>query len=226
MVSIGKYLPGKVWGMLARAGEMQRQGIAIRHAVAATYMEQLLLLHAGMVLSGVLAVVVFPSRWTAMCASAAFLSMFGGAFLHNKFVMRLAHIYAKLRRTSEITSLPNITPGTYLVFLLGYLWIWLIAGIVYWGIFLSFMHSNIQTRHILPVLLLANTAGVCVGFLAVFAPGGIGVREGISTAFLAPFMPISNAILLALLSRIWQVAMDFLSGIFALYTIQKDKRKA
>jgi uncharacterized membrane protein YbhN (UPF0104 family) len=50
----------------------------------------------------------------------------------------------------------------------------------------------------------------CAGFVVVFVPAGIGVREGVLTLLLAGFMPAGAALSLALLARLaWLIAEGF-----------------
>jgi len=50
----------------------------------------------------------------------------------------------------------------------------------------------------------------CAGFVVVFVPAGIGIRESALTLLLTNIMPIGDALSLALLSRVvWIVAEGF-----------------
>jgi hypothetical protein len=50
----------------------------------------------------------------------------------------------------------------------------------------------------------------CAGFIVIFIPAGIGVREGVLTFLLSNVMPIGSALSLALLSRMtWVIAEGF-----------------
>ncbi|MDM8562965.1 hypothetical protein QUF54_06395, partial [Candidatus Marithioploca araucensis] len=53
-VSIGKYMPGKVWGMVARGTQLKELGIDIRGIFLISIQEQMLLLHASAVVSAIL----------------------------------------------------------------------------------------------------------------------------------------------------------------------------
>lgn len=64
--------------------------------------------------------------------------------------------------------------------------------------------------------VLAST----IGFLAVFAPGGLGVREGILIILLQNIMPLEMAVILSILSRIWLLTGD---GILALFILPQKK---
>ena len=79
------------------------------------------------------------------------------------------------------------------------------------------------TLRLLLVLLLANTAGIWAGLLAVFALGGIGVREITSVAIMAAFMSVEHAVLICILARAWLVIMDLFSGIAAIAILNLNK---
>ncbi|HSS45880.1 MAG TPA: hypothetical protein VLL03_00480, partial [Burkholderiales bacterium] len=53
LLTIGKYFPGKIWGMAARAALMKEQDINLSNALLATFHEQFIFLHAAVVLSGI-----------------------------------------------------------------------------------------------------------------------------------------------------------------------------
>lgn len=56
----------------------------------------------------------------------------------------------------------------------------------------------------------ASSIAAAVSLLAVFAPGGIGVREGIQVAFFSVLMPVEVAVIVAVLMRLWSLAVDVL----------------
>jgi uncharacterized membrane protein YbhN (UPF0104 family) len=58
--------------------------------------------------------------------------------------------------------------------------------------------------------------GVIAGFLAFFAPGGIGVREALSTSIMAAVIPLDQALAIAICFRIWTTFTDLLGGVLAL----------
>jgi uncharacterized membrane protein YbhN (UPF0104 family) len=69
-----------------------------------------------------------------------------------------------------------------------------------------------------PTILLAGTAYVAsyvAGIVAVFAPGGIVVREAALVATLGPVIGADRALVLALAARLWHVALEIMvAGLF------------
>ena len=49
-----------------------------------------------------------------------------------------------------------------------------------------------------------------MGILAIFAPSGLGVREGIIVAGLMLIMPQSDAMVISVVSRLWQTIPELL----------------
>jgi glycosyltransferase 2 family protein len=66
----------------------------------------------------------------------------------------------------------------------------------------------IRSIHPLPASRLINVIGIyngawAAGFLSFIAPGGLGVREGVMTILLKPYLPVAMAIIVAAVSRLW-----------------------
>ena len=76
--------------------------------------------------------------------------------------------------------------------------------------FVSLVHSlyGVKPSYIpslIAVFILANISG----FLAFFAPGGIGVREGVLLIGLSPIVSSGPAIVVTGLARVWQTTLEF-----------------
>ena len=77
----------------------------------------------------------------------------------------------------------------------------------------------------LPTLTIMAAAGVA-GVLAVVAPGGLGVREGAMAFGLSLYLPPEMATLAAILTRLWEVALDglLLAGTWGLERLGGGRR--
>ncbi len=71
------------------------------------------------------------------------------------------------------------------------------------------VYAPLQYTDLLFVLGLSNLANAA-SMLAIFAPSGIGVREGIQVVLLSLIMPVEFALLIAVITRIWSIVVDFL----------------
>ena len=70
----------------------------------------------------------------------------------------------------------------------------------------------------------ASSLAGAVSMLAIFAPSGIGVREGIQLALLSIIMPTEYALVITVFTRLWGVAMDFIF-LGTSYLLTQIKRK-
>ena len=72
-----------------------------------------------------------------------------------------------------------------------------------------------------PRWIAAVSAAYALGFLALFAPAGLGVREGLISAILAgsPLIGDINAFVAAILVRIVSFASELLSAFVLYYSI-------
>jgi uncharacterized membrane protein YbhN (UPF0104 family) len=59
-------------------------------------------------------------------------------------------------------------------------------------------------------IVASFAAAYLIGFLALFAPGGIGVREGILTLLLTPYLGTGIAALVAVVARLWLTLIELL----------------
>jgi len=211
LLMLGKYLPGKVWGMLARGAAMRQRGISTEGAVVATCTDQLLVFHAALIVSAAL-------YWwlTRSAAAAAFVALSLCTLGLAPLLLRLAFVvYRYLTPTGARQMSAPFGIPIYLAFLSGHCLGWLINGLLFSGIYYAFSNAT-PSLSALATLVLANTIGVTIGFLAFFAPGGIGVREAATSGLLLTAMPLDQAIMLTVLFRLWLLSTDLLVGIPAL----------
>ncbi|MEX2530316.1 MAG: lysylphosphatidylglycerol synthase domain-containing protein [Gemmatimonadota bacterium] len=72
-------------------------------------------------------------------------------------------------------------------------------------------------------MVAAFSAAYLVGYVALFAPAGIGVREGVLIALLQPFAGAA-AVGIALLARVWMTLVELLpAAAMALWEIFRDR---
>ena len=62
------------------------------------------------------------------------------------------------------------------------------------------------------VSLAAGAVGTVAGFLVLFAPGGLGVREGVGAVILAQITTPDSALFVFVLLRLMTVAVDLAFG--------------
>lgn len=69
------------------------------------------------------------------------------------------------------------------------------------------VYPSLGYNDLLFVMGVANLSGAA-GMLAIFVPSGIGVRDGIFLALMSAIMPTELALLVTVVSRLWNVVLD------------------
>jgi uncharacterized membrane protein YbhN (UPF0104 family) len=59
-------------------------------------------------------------------------------------------------------------------------------------------------------VMAAGNLSAAASMLAIFAPSGLGVREGIQLVLLSVIMPTELALLVTVVTRLWSVLLDFI----------------
>ncbi|MEY2468636.1 MAG: glycosyltransferase 2 family protein, partial [Actinomycetota bacterium] len=169
---IGKYLPGAVWAVVGRAELARRAGVA-RSAAYASVASSL----AGLYLAGALgAVLLLPFAAGARGATAVvgvvgFLVV-GLLALHPAVVARAVRLVERVARRKLELTVPTWRDAIVLV--IGYLPAWVLIAVAHWCA-LRALGVSAPITHV----GFAGAVSWCAGFLAIPAPGGIGVRESV-----------------------------------------------
>lgn len=217
IVSVGKYLPGKIGGILARGSRMAHHGIPIQKAAIATLYEQVILLHAALIASAAIYVAHKPSIIGVFAAALAFTGVVFAKWFFTVLLATVCWFLLKLGKPVSSFSPVLIPHSRYATLTLGYVVVWILSGSILNLLYMSFFTVDF-TLSIFALMIFANTVGITAGFFAIFAPGGIGVREGVAAAILATQIPFADAAILVVLFRIWTVASDFLAGLSIVFS--------
>ncbi len=211
MAALGKYFPGKVWGMIARANALSQAGVPLRQSALATINEQFLLLYASFLVCAVLWASIEPAAYSCLLAAAAVSGLLALPKLQQwVFGLRLTQ---RLFPENLARRADNVLPwGKILRLVVGYAAIWVISGLTVAALYHA-IFAGIPTFSLLAHLIIANTIGISIGFFAVFSPGGLGVREAITGGMLSMQLGAGPAVLLCLVFRLWIVAFELLGGL-------------
>ncbi|MBF0428838.1 MAG: flippase-like domain-containing protein [Magnetococcales bacterium] len=203
---IGKYLPGKALSVIGQAMLAKSFGIPL----ATTTTAALLFISLGLA-SGLCLGVIFWNQTTPWLQNGGVWIVAGGGLLIllHPYWYRQA-INGLLQRLGREPLQANLTwAGNVHLFLLLTL-----TNLLYIGgaVVASLGISNLNLE-LLPVAIGASCLANVAGFLAFFAPAGLGVREGVLLAALTPFMDPGGAALFALSTRLIQTAADLLFAL-------------
>jgi len=211
LVLVGKYIPGKVWGILERNRQLTRSGVSYIHSTSATFLEQILIFHTGALLSLFGWVLIFAHALHWLVIGVACGSLIVVPVFHRRFLTWGAIIYKLLKHQEINLSHNRISGAEYLQLFMIYLLDWLALGGVQLCLYLALFNKALTLEFVL-LLLGANAFGIIAGFVAFFMPGGIGVREGVTASILASVIPLADAALLVVVFRLWLICAEFVGG--------------
>ena len=213
LASLGKYVPGKVWALAGAAVLAKRAGVEPSAAVAGAVVLQLLALASGAAVVALTARDAFQSVGQGaepVLGVVILLSILGVAALTSQSVLdRIGRLLP-----SSWPRLRAIRPAVLAVAFLANVAAWAAYGVA----------LLMLARGLLPEagLTLAQSIGVftcsyLVGFLALFAPAGLGPRESVFLLMLAGEIGLKPAAALALASRLLLTGTELLPAIPLLF---------
>lgn len=207
--NLGRYLPGKIWQMAGLAVLARRDGMAATVAATAGVLGQTFLLAAAGIWGASLLAGLDEGRMGALLA----LALLGGFLILTAVPPVLRRSLAVVFRLARIPGerLPALDPFFGPRWLTLYLLLW---G-VYAGAFTLFVRGLGLQGGILD-LGPPFAAAYLLGYVALFAPAGIGIREGFLIAFLRPGLATA-AVGVAVLARVWMTVVELVpAGVLAI----------
>jgi uncharacterized membrane protein YbhN (UPF0104 family) len=219
---MGKYLPGKVWLLLGRFYLYDSKGKSKKAITVALYLETVtLILAAGLVflvsLLSLKEVRSFPIG--IPLAGVILLLLVSFLFLHPRVLEKIFNrVLARLK--SEPFPLP-LSYSDVLWVLAVCILSWVVGGFGFYLFVDSVFTVSPKDVYLLTgALAVSNTAGL----LALFAPSGLGVREGVLVLLLSSIMPSSVAVVLSILTRLWMTFIE-IGLIGVVYLIHSLRRR-
>ncbi|MBI5266993.1 MAG: flippase-like domain-containing protein [candidate division Zixibacteria bacterium] len=217
--NLGRYVPGRIWqvaGMLYWAG---REGVTPEEATASFVLSQLFAIPASLLVYFATSIVepgISIDRLAIVGPHTAYV--FAGAMIviclavvifMDRLVTAVNRILARLHRPVIALRLDKLVA---LKIFTGYVVAWLVYGLAFW-VFLLSVQTDAPIGWIAAVGVF--NAAYQIGYLTLFAPGGLGPRELVIGVLLGPLVgPIAPA--LAILSRIWTTVIDAAGALIGL----------
>jgi uncharacterized membrane protein YbhN (UPF0104 family) len=203
---LGKYLPGKVWLLLGRFYFYSSRGKSKRAITIALYLETMtVIIAAGIVFMISLLLkgedgpfhLGISFQWLLLLL---FLSLFA---LHPGILQRGINPIVRLLKRDSISIPLSYSDVLWIlgICLLG----WGVGGIGF-----SLFVGSVYPVGSKDVLFLTGALAISstLGLVALFAPSGLGVREGILVYLLSSLMPSPVAVILSVLTRLWMTFIE------------------
>jgi len=205
---LGRYAPGKVASVLGAAWLMRSRGVGLAAVIGASVLQQSLWVVLGLLSALPLTLWepvrrVFPAAWLG----CAVVGTVGILCLHPRVFLALANRLLKRLRIEPLA----MTRGVRLYAAPA---VAVLAGIILAGVALWLI-----ARALVPIgpdlLLLCIATGALsavTGYLALFAPAGLGVREGVLLIILTPIIGPAPAAMTTVIARITQTLTEVAFG--------------
>lgn len=194
--SVTRYLPGGFWPYVSRASLAKNQGLDITSSGLSLYIETLMLVTSSLAVG-------FPALLVAVdiplsLLSALLILLAFGSLLHPKVILLLRFMPGRVGRAIVVVRLPGLKQMACLY--VYYVAFWILFG----AIFVFFVRS-VYPLDVQNWIYVGSSFAFAFfsGFVMVFFPGGIGVRETTLFLLLGPFLPHPACLLISIGSRLW-----------------------
>lgn len=201
--SLGKYLPGGIWHFVGRFGVYKMNGLTNKASTRSLILENVWLLSSALA-TGVIGVFLTrfdliadllntPSeKWLAITLTFVIISLWIISLL----------IFHKIMQKYTAQKIHNVAH----VALIGLL-LWTFIGGSFFIMFHEFQFSSA------PLFIGGYAVSWAVGYIAVFAPGGLGVREAVLAFVFSNIGSVELIAVYAAMNRIIWVIAEVLFGL-------------
>lgn len=211
IANLGKYVPGKVWQIGAMATLAERAGVSPVAAAGSSIVNQIVNVATGFLVALVAGWRSFGTLsrgYTGIGVGLAVIALAGILLLPSMlpFVLDVAR-----RVTGRRLEFALIPRRAVYISIVGNVIAWLMYGVAF-----ELFVAGVTGGHpgTFADYVTAWAWPYIIGYLAVFAPGGIGVREGALAVALGALQLATpqTALVIALTSRLWLTVTELLPG--------------
>ncbi len=202
---LGKYIPGKVFMLLARIPAYEEEGASVAKVTVCFFVENVCTL-LGAAFLFIVSLLFIPDnvfadyRWIVVVVILGFIICINPKVI-NLFLGLLEKI------TKKSLKIP-MSYGQMIKVVALFVLNWIVLGIGFYMLICS-IHP-IDPSNLLYVSGVFGLS-VIIGILALFAPSGIGVREGIMILGLSAIMSQEYAVLISVVSRLWMTVSELVA---------------
>jgi len=196
--NVGKYLPGGIWPVASRMALAPRVGVKRHTMLVASALESAVSVTGGSLVF--LVAFLFGAQAPTMTPvwTAAGVLVAAGIMLNPAFLRAVVGWSMRLLRIED--DIPQLSPLTAVGLIAYFAGTWLVGGVA----FFTFTRALFPHPGASPVAYAGYfAASAIVGLLVLFAPGGLGAREGAMLLLLSGPLGAANAAVVALASRVW-----------------------
>jgi uncharacterized membrane protein YbhN (UPF0104 family) len=189
---LAKYIPGSIWQYAGRAAIARTQGVPVRPV-------------------GVSMPVEFAASAIAAGSMAALLLGWWGVAV----IVALGLLLVGLERPARSRGRPAFATVRATIL---YQPAWLLLGVSFWLCARGLVNAPVED---LAIYIGAFAVAWLAGLLAIYAPGGLGVREAVLVALLSSRLGAADALVVAAASRLSLILVDVVLAGFGFLLLRK-----
>ena len=205
---LGKYLPGGVWHFLGRAALYREHGFRAKTSARVILVENFWLLSSALCLGVAAGWPGWIERWVGHCGGVGRwgIAVWTTGGVATILVLWLVVLFGGSRALLgpvRRAHRPVLRVASCQVA------IWCLLGLSFWSLA---PHSE-PVYATFPAAVSSFAIGWAIGYLAPFAPAGVGVREAAIAILLTPATPLADAVVAVSLSRLVWTATELVLGL-------------
>ncbi len=220
---LGKYIPGKLWIIMGRAGYVSEEyGYRLKDSSYISFYTQILTIWTGLLIGAIgFLFIPIPKKWAVIfIAGFLFLSFVLFIPILQKLFLQIIDKIVKKK-----VELPVIRFNELIRLIPYFFFDWLVR-ITGFALLLAALSPEFFKFVFLPAYPLSITLGI----MAVVAPGGLGVREGVLFFWLhTGGLTVETATTISLTTRLWMLFGEIFIFVLALalksFTVQNEHEK-
>lgn len=213
LIAIGKYVPGKIWGIFAR-GAISRGGISMsKSSIAVSSFEQAYILVLGVFLAASLMLFQGISLLSAWILLPVLMAIICAPTLLRKYK----------DRWPALTLIPKFSAGKATLLVIGYLILWILTSMPVLTLLAS--QHDLTIAQVIDVVT-AFTGAMLAGWIALFAPGGVGIREAAFATAAPEWLSWQQGLFWIATHRFLYTFFDIVFGGISLFILARDIRGA
>jgi uncharacterized membrane protein YbhN (UPF0104 family) len=211
LANLSRYVPGVVWQFLSLA----QLGPSVGLTPSATITTLLAYMGLSFLSAGVVGAWLLPAELAGQFAPVLdglrWISPLAVVLVHPAAIRSGIGLMARATRRTALDWKGSWLEGIWLLVLTALAWG--LSGFAFYLFLASFVSLPLAT---LPAVVATNALAFAVGYLVVFAPGGLGFKEGAVALLLAGLVPPAVAASLAIASRLWTIAGEVVPALYLL----------
>jgi len=204
---LGKYLPGTIWYVIGRVHFLSKHNVHKQDSIASMIIE-IIFLAEGSLLIALFFLNIKISNIISIYLALIF-AIIGLVTIHPKLLNFVISKFKKLniRLKKDYNYIIILFVFYFLTFLIASFGFYLFSISIYSGLNIYYAIGCFGLAYFL-------------GLIVIFAPGGLGVREGVLSLMLSVVMPMPIAIIIAFAARIWWTLAELSSIAISWYLMK------